>query len=305
MTPTDTDADHKGLFETIRRSGPGQVVTDAGKWTLRHAAMLNAGHRPPPDFLVIGSKRGGTTSLWRYLSAHPGVMPLFPKAEKIKGAYYFDENYARGERWYLSHFPTRRQRARLAAELGYAPVAGEATPYYLYHPLAPSRARALCPDAVIIAVLRNPVERSFSHWKERRNHTERLGFAEALDAEAGRTMGEEQLILRDPTYVSFPHRHQSYVDQSRYAPMLRRWFDAYGRDQVLVEAAEDFYADPRAFLDLVTDRLGIPPVGDIDLRPYNAEPSSDMDPEVRQRLERELRADIEATEELLGRDLPW
>jgi hypothetical protein len=293
------------VFEKVRRSAPGRAVTEAGKWTLRHGAMLDVPHRDLPDFLVVGSKRGGTTSLWRYLSEHPGVMPLFPRAEKVKGTYYFDENYARGERWYRSHFPTHRSRERLGEQLGYRPVAGEASPYYLFHPLAPARARALVPDALVVAVLRNPVERSFSHWKERRNHTEDLSFEEALAAEEERTAGEEQRILADPSYVSFAHRHQTYVAQSRYSVMLRRWFDAYGRDGVLVEAAEDFYADPRDLLDRITERLGIPPLGDIDLSPYNAEPSSDMSAEARAVLERALRGDIRDTEELLGRSLPW
>lgn len=294
-----------GSLETVRRSSVGRAVTEAGKWVLRRSAMIDAGHRPPPDFLVVGSKRGGTTSLWEYLRAHPGVMPMLPTAEKIKGVYFFDEQYARGERWYLSHFPTRRQRDRLAARLGYQPVAGEATPYYLYHPLAPYRAKALCPGAAVIAVLRNPIERSFSHWKERSNHTESLPFMEALLAEEERTEGAELRIRTDPTHVSFPHRHQSYVDQSRYSVMLERWFEAYGPDNVLVEAAEDFYADPRTFLDQVTDRLGIPPIGDVDLSPRNAEPSAAMSDEARSFLEERLRPDIEATEQLLGRTLPW
>lgn len=294
-----------GLVETVRRSAPGRAVTEAGKRALRRAAMLDPRERPAPDFLIIGSKRGGTTSLWAYLSEHPGVMPLFPRAEKIKGTYFFDEQWERGEDWYLSHFPTRSQRDRVARDIGYRPVAGEASPYYLFHPLAPERARSVAPDALVIAVLRNPVERSFSHWKERRNHTEGLTFEEALRAEAARTAGEEQRMLDDPGYVSFAHRHQTYVAQSRYSPMLRRWFDAYGRDAVFVEAAETFYADPGAFLGRITDRLGLPTVSGIDLSPRNAEPSADMTAEARAFLEAELRPDIEETQRLLGRELPW
>lgn len=293
------------VVERARRSGPGTALTDAVKWALREGAMLDPRDRPPPDFLVIGSKRGGTTSLWSYLSEHPGVLPLFPRAEKIKGTYFFDERWDRGVTWYLSHFPTRSRRERVARELGYPPVAGEASPYYLFHPLAPARARAVAPDAVVIAVLRDPVERAFSHWKERRNHTEDLPFEEALAAEEARTAGAEARILADPHHVSFPHRHQTYVAQSRYAPMLRRWFDAYGPDRVLVEAAETFYADPARFMKSVTDRLGLPELEGADFTPRNAEPSADMSPEARAFLEDALRDDIGETQELLGRELPW
>jgi hypothetical protein len=292
-------------WETARRSAPGRAVTELGKRALRRSAMLDPRDRPAPDFLVIGSKRGGTTSLWAYLSEHPGVLPLFPRAEKIKGTYFFDEQWGRGTDWYLSHFPTRARREKVAQELGYRPVSGEASPYYLFHPLAPERARQVAPDALVIAVLRDPVERAYSHWKERRNHTEALPFEDALRAEAERTAGEEQRILDDPTYISFPHRHQTYVAQSRYSPMLRRWFDVYGRDSVLVEAAETFYADPAAFLGRITDRLGLPTVTGIDLSPRNAEPSAAMTDEARSFLEAELRPDIEETQRLLGRELPW
>jgi hypothetical protein len=87
--------------------------------------------------------------------------------------------------------------------------------------------------------------------------------------------------------------------------MLRRWFDAYGPDAVFVEAAETFYADPGTFLGRITDRLGLPTVTGIDLSPRNAEPSADMTSSARAFLEAELRPDIEETQQLLGRELPW
>lgn len=87
--------------------------------------------------------------------------------------------------------------------------------------------------------------------------------------------------------------------------MLERWFDAYGREQVLVTAAEEFYADPQAFCDVITDRLGLPRHDLGDPEPFNSEPSADMDPQVRARLREELAPDIAAVEALLGRSMPW
>lgn len=302
---TAKDAAPRSLPERVRRSAPGAAVTAAGKAVLRRWGTATAGHRRGPELVVVGAKRGGTTSFWKYLADHPGVLPTFPRAEKVKGTYYFDENWGRGERWYRSHFASDAVRARAAAELGYAPVTFEASPYYLFHPHAPARARQTVPDATIVALLRDPVERAFSHWKERSNHTEDLSFADALAAEADRTAGEEARMLADPTYVSFAHRHQTYVAQGQYAPMLERWFDAFGRDRVLVVAAEEFYADPQSFLDQVTDQLGIPRRDLGTPEPFNAEPSADMDPTVRARLAEELADDIRAVEDLLGRPMPW
>lgn len=279
---------------------------EALKRGLRAYSMATASLRPLPEFLLIGAKRGGTTSMWRYLAEHDGVLNLFPRPENIKGTYYFDENYARGERWYRSHFPTVAARTLAARRFGHPVVAGESTPYYLYHPLAPRRARALVPDALIVVVLRDPVERAFSHFKERRsNHTETLSFTEAIDLEPARLNGEEARILEDRGYISFSHRHSSYLDQGRYAPMLERWFDAFGRERVLVEISEEMYADPQTSVDRVTDRLGLPRRSLRHPEQHNAEPDESLDPAVRARLRELLAPDVAAVEDLLDRSLPW
>ena len=291
--------------EGFRRSAAGVAATDAVKATIRTATVATSGLRPPPELLVIGAKRGGTTSLWRYLDSHPGVLPTVPRLQNIKGTYFFDENWGRGERWYLSHFPTKIARSLTERRLGYPPVAFEASPYYLFHPLAAERARSVAPDALVVAVLRDPVERAFSHWKERRNHTEHLDFAAALAAERERTAGEEQRLIQGRIATSFAHRHETYVAQGCYAPMLERWIDAFGRDQLIVTAAEDFYADPQALCDQITDRLGLDRHVLDNTDPYNAEPSSDMQAGIRSGLRAQLAPHIEAVEDLLGRAMPW
>jgi len=294
------------VAEDVRdRSGAERVARRVAKRAVRGYGVATSPWRPHPDFLLIGAKRGGTTSLWRYLAEHPDILRLFPRPEKIKGVYYFDEQYARGDRWYRSHFPTAVTRARHARG-GRRVIAGEATPYYLYHPLAPRRAAADVPDARILVVLRDPVERAYSHWKERRsNDGDPLDFEAALDAEPARIAGEEARLLADPRAVSVAHRHWSYADQGRYAPMLERWFAAFGRDRVHVEISEEMYADPQAAFDRVTVHLGVARHRLQDPVAHNAEPSPDLDPRIRSRLADLLAPDIRATAELLGRALPW
>jgi hypothetical protein len=287
------------------RSRAETFARESAKRALHGYGLATARWRSHPDFLLIGAKRGGTTSLWRYLSEHPDVLDLFPRPENLKGMYYFDEQFGRGDRWYRSHFPARDRIERQLAR-GVATVVGEATPYYLYHPLAPARAHSVVPEAHILVVLRDPVERAYSHYKERcANDTEPLSFAAAVAAEDDRLAGEEQRIVAEPGYVSFAHRHCSYADQGRYAPMLERWFAAYGRDRVHVEISEEMYADPQATLDRVTDRLGIRRHELHDTAVHNAEPARDLDPATRADLVERLAPAIRATEALLGRDLPW
>ena len=165
----------------------------------------------------------------------------------------------------------------------------------------------MAPDALIIASLRDPVERAFSHYKERRtNDTEPLSFAGGDRRRAAAPRGRgAPASWRTTGTSSFAHRHMSYVDQGRYAPMLERWFDAYGRDRVMVEISEEMYADPQAAVDRVTDRLALPRRTLRHPEPYNAEPDEGFDPDVRARLTELLAPDIAAVEDLLGRSLPW
>lgn len=280
------------------------VASDAAKAALRQVGVVTATFRPPPDFLIIGAKRGGTTSLWECLAEHPGVLPLFP-TPNAKGTYFLADEFGRGEAWWRSHFPMSLTRARAARRLGYAPVVGDGSPYYLYHPLAPQRAAQLAPSVVAIALLRNPIERTYSHWKERSRHTEDLSFEDALAAESSRTAGEADRVAADPTYVSFAHRHQTYLDQSRYAPMLQRWVDALGRERLVVATAESFYADPNSFSNRVFSSLGLPPHRVVNTEPRNAAPSNGMNPETRAMIAEALADDMAQVEALLGHPTGW
>src|SRR5581483_4847486 len=108
-----------------------------------------------PDFVILGTQRGGTTSLYRWLVSHPDVAPAMKKE-----VHYFDDHYHHGLRWYRAHFPVRRAGR----------ITGESSPYMLFHPLAPERAAADLPDRTrFIVLLREPAESAISqYWQWRR-----------------------------------------------------------------------------------------------------------------------------------------
>ena len=280
------------------------MLAGAGKAAGRRYGTLTASHRRAPDFLIVGAKRGGTTSLYEYLTEHPGVLRQFP-TPNAKGSYFFDENWSKGPSWYLSHFPSDRTRERARRQLGYEPVAGEGSPYYLFHPLAPGRAAAIAPGALVVALLRHPVERAYSHWKERCRHTETLSFEDALRAEPERTEGEAERIVAEPGYVSFAHRHQSYLAQSDYGPMLRRWLEAFGPDRCVIRTAESFYADPQALLDEIARRLDMPSFVVDDVSPRNAAASSPMSATARRLCESALGHVPGEVADLIGTTPGW
>src|SRR5919106_3526289 len=109
---------------------PSGVRTTAKK-ALRAYGMMTGLWRSLPDFLIIGAKRGGTTSLYNYLLEHPRVTPLFPSIENIKGIHFCDRNFDRGVTWYRSHFPSVAYKASMERMKRRRTIAGEASPYYL------------------------------------------------------------------------------------------------------------------------------------------------------------------------------
>ncbi len=290
----------------VKPEGLVNVLQGRARDALRHSGMLTSSLRMGPDYLVIGAKRGGTTSMARWLLEHPDVRPLFPARETRKGTYYFDINYERGPAWYRSHFPTRRVHAMRSRAAGRRLLVGEATPYYLHHPHAPMRARRFAPEVKVIGLLRDPVERAYSHWVERtRNKVETLSFADAIAAEGERLSGQEQRMIDDPSYNSFAHQHYSYVDQGRYARGVARWQEAFPADQVLFLRSEDMYADPAAVYDQVLDFLGLGPHTLTEFGAWNMKPKEPVEPELMARIREELAPDIAAVEALLGRDMGW
>ncbi len=274
--------------------------------------MITADLRPPPDFLIIGAKRGGTTSFYFDLLDHPGVVALYPPAVPVlkpiptKGVHYFDSNATRSARWYVSFMPTAATRRRRERATGGSVVVGDASPYYLHHPAAASRAHALVPNAKLIALLRNPIDRTYSHWKERRrSNAEPLDFPEALAAEPERLSGERQRLLADPSYVSYPFEQQSYASQSEYVDGLRPWLRLFGREQLLVVASEDYYRDPNTVLASTHAFLGLTPMATSDGRVLNEAQGSDLDPETRSALAARFAEPNAELERLLGQSFPW
>ena len=209
---------------------------------------LTGSLRGLPSTLVIGAQKAGTTSLFTYLVQHPDVLP--PLSKEI---HYFDLNYGRGVGWYRARFPYRYQLRSAASSL-------DASPYYLAHPLVPARAAELLPDARLIALLRNPVDRAYSHYQhELRGGRESLSFADAVAQEPARLAGEEERLRQDPSYYSFNHHRYSYLRRGLYVQQLREWVRHFPRSRLLVLQSEWFFRDPAAATAAVQRFLGLRP----------------------------------------------
>ncbi len=225
----------------------------------------------------------------------------------MKGVHYFDSNFDRSPRWYRSHFPTGATR-RLRERRTGAAFAAEASPYYMFHPKAAERAAGELPTTHFVALLRDPVERTVSHWAEQtRNAVEVMSLADALEAEPDRIGDDAERLAAGTLQVSNAHEQQSYASQSEYGASLRRWIDAVGADRVHVVFAEEYYAAPQQVLDVITGVLGLGPVpASAEITHRNAAPRPiRVVPVVEQRLVERFAPDVDAIAEITGRRPPW
>jgi hypothetical protein len=242
-----------------------------------------------PDFIIVGAQKGGTTSLYRLLTRHPLV-----ERAATKEVHFFDDRFREGLGWYRSRFPAPK------IIRGGKTVTGEATPYYLFHPTVPGRIARTVPDALLIALLRNPVDRAFSHH----NHETRLGIETLPFEEAIRA---ENIRMNEAKFGDFAHRHFSYLARGRYIEQLLRFRKPLDEGKMLVLSSEHFFRDPARVLGRVLRLMGLPgwkpPPRALEGR--NVGGGERMDPAMRRRLERHFEPHNRALYEYLGEDFGW
>ncbi|HEU0303312.1 MAG TPA: sulfotransferase domain-containing protein [Gaiellaceae bacterium] len=258
------------------------------------ARKVTAPLRLRPNFLVIGAQKSGTTALHAYLSEHPAVF-----CTSRKEVHYFSLTYPLGERWYLSHFALRGVSRPAAV--------GESTPAYLFDPRSPARVHAFDPRMKLVAVLRDPVERAYSHyWMERETRDETRSFEDALEWEQREVVPELERWIADPAYESpLPLFGRSYVSRGLYAEQLERWLELFPREQMLVFTSDELTAEPAETMAFVARFLGAPPVAPVSYPRENVREYEPMAAETRQHLRQVFEPHNRRLEELLGRTLPW
>lgn len=208
------------------------------------------------DFIICGVQKGGTSALVAYLREHPEICMA-----KRKEVHFFDtESNFTGNRPDYSAY-----HAAFNPDLSHKLI-GEATPSYMYWQNAPKRIREYNPAMKLIVVLRNPIERAYSHWNmAKAKKFESLSFWDAIQNERERCR----------TVLPYQHKMYSYVDRGFYLEQLQRLWAYFPKEQVLVLRNECLRDDPTETLQTVCSFLGISPFQrvedkDIHSRPYDS-----------------------------------
>ena len=252
-----------------------------------------------PDFIIIGAQKTGTSSLFRYLNQHPQLRASFRKE-----VHFFDggldpdvDDFSKGQAWYRSHFPRK-------ASVVDGQRVFEASPLYIFNPLAPKRIAESIPQAKLILVLRNPVERAISHYfHEVRRGREPLPLMEALQSEDRRLAA----ALEGQDFKSYEFIHYSYKSRGLYREQLARYLEHFAMEDILILSSEAMLADPRSTLRRVFEFVGVDPEFSVgNLRPSNIGRNKEaVEPEVYAYLQDYFRAPNEELYELIGQDLGW
>jgi hypothetical protein len=262
--------------------------------------LLTAPFRLVPNYLVIGAQKSGTTSLHGYLAAHPGVL-----TSAVKEIQFFTRYYGQGERWYLAHFPLAARATATSLTRHVRPAVGESSATYLFHPRAPERVYSFDPAMKLISVLRDPVDRAYSHYQmEFRWGRETLSFEAALAREAA-LAPELERMLDDTEFESVDAVNCSYVARGRYAEQLARWLELFPREQRLVRTSAELLADPAATMSEVATFLGVPARAAEAYPLKGVRKYQTMLPETREHLARIFEPHNRALQEMLGRQLGW
>ncbi|WP_424315767.1 sulfotransferase family protein [Haloferula sp.] len=189
-----------------------------------------------PDFLIIGEMRCGSTTLWEMLRHHPGV--YFSEEKELHFFDGRDGKWDRGIDWYSQKFSGSCEGM----------ICGEATPDYLFHDDACSRIAATIPNAKLVVILRDPVERAWSHyWHNIRRGRESLSFREAMEAERER-MDSKDADIR---------AHFSYATRGHYIESLRRYEEVFGKDAIHVVFLEDVKVSRKKMIEGVCGHLAL------------------------------------------------
>lgn len=266
------------------------------RWRYR---LLTSRYRVLPDFVIIGAMRAGTSTLYRYLRYHPQTKGCPPDE-----VHFFDRVYDKGVNWYRAHFPFEFQLKGKNGEKIF--ITGEKTPRYLSDPYVPERVKKIIPEAKFIALLRNPIDRAYSHyqWSVRRGY-ETLSFEEALDVEEERLQELEERVKKEELWRQPGYRWFSYKTRGKYAEQLKNWFKYFPREQFLIIKSEDFYQNSREVFMQVLEFLGLEHWYPENIPPVKSPKYPPMSEKARKMLEEYFAPLNEEIERLLNIKFNW
>ena len=206
---------------------------------------ITASTRVLPGFIIIGSVRSATTSLYYNICEHPLILPA--KYDEIG---FFDSNFHLGINWYRSMFPTKNEMQKLTKD-GDCSITGEDTPFYFWKEEVAERIYQTLPNIKLILICRNPIDRAYSNYNLGvRYGSEELSFEDAIE--------EELKFMEHHTFRECVDSTRSYLAKGLYAEQLKIWYKVFSKERILIISTEQMHEKPIDTLSNVFDFLEMP-----------------------------------------------
>jgi hypothetical protein len=202
----------------------------------------------PLDFLIVGAQKCATTALFEHLRSHPDIaMPLEKEVPFFTGQDCTQESW---QAFASEQFGAGQQNKLWA----------KASPQYMSDPDVPARIKELMPDVKLVAILRDPIERTWSHFQMgRRRDTEHREFAQAIEALLTEEALQSGRSLPVPEHTGgYESEADFYVAWSEYGRILTEFTASFDPKQILVLYTEELENEPEATLDRLLEFIGLP-----------------------------------------------
>ena len=266
----------------------------------RHFYYLTSNVRVLPNFFVIGPGRTGTTSLYHYLDQHPCI---------TKSAYdelgYFDDNFHLGFNWYRSLFPTKFTQQKVESKYKKF-LTYDVTPGYIRRPWVARRISSYFPNTKLIAVLRNPVDKTYSHYNMGINEgNEKRSFEEVIkyDLEQLENFSDSYSKKSDDYFKNVVEN--SFVARGFYLEQLDIWFKLFPKKQILVIKSEDLANRTTEVVNDVFNFLLLPEYKIKNVIKHRVSNYSKMNSSTRKTLVEFFKPYNKKLYEFLDRDFGW
>ncbi len=278
----------------IPKSLKGDVVNLIRSFRLR----IDRRKRIFPDFIIIGTQKGGTTSLFRYINEHPSVMPSL-----LKGTFFFIYHYNKGADYYKANFPTVDELSDNGKRVK---ITGESTADYIYYPGVERKIKLWMPEVKLLVILRNPVERSISEFFFLDVYkSSSKSFAEHVNIELDNISAA---LNSGKSYEEMFEERQKYpvLLRSLYSMQLTSWLETFRRDQIKVLQSEKLYQFPLENMHAVQDFLNLENLELADYPVYNiTKKKRAIDEDIVLKLEKFFEPYNARLEEMLNQKFEW
>jgi hypothetical protein len=208
-----------------------------------------------PDFYIIGVQKSGTTSLYDCLCQHPGIINRLNKE-----IHFFNNSTRRkmGINFYKAYFSSKYNKHQIEKQIGYYPLECEATPFFL-HPWVPKFVYEVTPNAKLILIVRNPIDRALSHYYHNKTRgRENLSFADAINLEEERINNDLKGLMINPEHSANAFITYSYCYRGYYDEQLKNWLNFFPLENIHIVNFTDFIYDEVNVCNQIFKFLNLP-----------------------------------------------